>query len=327
MTPTDCAPAQRTSIDRSTAGPALSIVTTLFRSAAFLPEFIERCRSVLRDRSIEQYEIVFVDDGSPDNSREYVLQARSDDPRIKLVDLSRNFGHHRAALAGLRHARGERVFLIDCDLEVPPAILADMLDAMDDSRADVVYGYQAVRSGAGLERLGGKLFWWLYNHLSDTRIPHNVLTERLMTRRYVDALLTLGDRNIFLAGMMYWTGFEQVGIPVAKGVRHGPSTYSFRRRISLLVEAVTSFSTVPLKLTLWIGLTFLVVSFGFAGTLALRKLLYPDTLLLGYTTLLMAIVAMGGVILTLMGVLGIYLSRLFIQAQDRPLYIVRDYKD
>ena len=326
MTPT-LAHAMRPSADPRTGGPALSIVTTMYRSSRFLPAFLQQCRAVLQDRAIEDHEIVFVDDGSPDDSNAFVLDARGRDDRIKLVDLSRNFGHHRAALAGLAYARGERIFLIDCDLEVAPAVLGDMLDAMDRSKADVVYGYQETRSGGGLERLGGQLFWWLYNHLSDTRIPHNVLTERLMTRRYVDALLTLGDRNIFLAGMMYWAGFEQVGIPIAKGVRLGPSTYSLRRRISLLVEAVTSFSTVPLKLTVWTGLTFLVLSFGFAGALALRKLLYPDTVLLGFTTLLVVIVAMGGVILTLMGVLGIYLSRLFTQAQGRPLYIVRDYKD
>lgn len=320
-------PTQRAPTSEAADEPAsrLSIVTTLYRSAAFLPAFLQQCRAVLEDRKIDDHEIIFVNDGSPDDSKQHILEQRQLDPRIKLVDLSRNFGHHRAALAGLTHAKGDRVFLIDCDLEVSPLELGRMLDVMQESGADVVYGVQVKRKGGVVERLGGHAFWWLYNHLSDTPVPENVLTERLMTRRYLDALLTLGDRNIFLAGMMYWTGFTQVGVPISKSVRQGPSTYSFRRRLSLLVEAVTSFSTVPLKLTIWTGLAFMLVSAGFAFALVMRKLLFPETVLLGFTSLMLVVIAMGGVIITLMGVLAIYLSRLFIQTQGRPLFIVREF--
>lgn len=303
----------------------LSVVTTVFRSEAFLPTFIAETIKAITAAGIDHYEILFVNDGSPDGSRELLLQACKNNPAIKLVDLSRNFGHHKAVVAGLAHARGELVFLIDCDLEVSPGELGRFLEAMRQSHPDVVYGVQETRKGHAIERIGGSLFWRLFNRLSQTAVPPDVLTERLMTRRYVDALLTLGDRNVFLGGMMYWTGFRQIGITVVKGTREGRSTYSLRRRVWLLVEAITSFSSVPLKLVLLAGLFTTVCAFVGVVILVLRKLLDPNAILMGYTSLMLAVVGMGGLILTTLGILGLYVSRIFSQTQNRPLYIVRDF--
>lgn len=305
----------------------MSVVSTLYRSESFLPAFLRDTIDAIAAAAIDDYEIVFVNDGSPDASREFLLAARNDNPRIKLVDLSRNFGHHKAALAGLAHSRGERVFLIDCDLEVAPATLAQFIAAMRGSDADVVYGVRDERRGPLVERLGGGWFWRLFNWLSDTAVPANVLTERLMTRRYVDALLSLGDRNVFVAGMMYWTGFQQIGIPIRKDRRAGRSSYSLRRRIALLVEAVTSFSTVPLKLALIAGLVITACALLGAVVIVVHKLLDPSAVLLGYTSLMLAVVGMGGLVLTTLGVFGLYLSRIFTQTQGRPLYIVRQFFD
>lgn len=303
------------------------MVTTVYRSETFLPAFIDQTVAALAAAGIGDYEIVFVNDGSPDASREHLLATRAGNPRIKLVDLSRNFGHHKAALAGLAHSRGERVFLIDCDLEVAPATLAQFLAAMRDSDADVVYGVRDERRGSTVARVGGGWFWRLFNLLSDTAVPANVLTERLMTRRYVDALLSLGDRNVFAAGMMYWTGFHQIGIPIRKAQREGRPSYSLHHRLALLVEAVTSFSTVPLKFVLATGL--LIVACALLGTviIVLHKLIDPSAVLLGYTSLMLAVVGMGGLILTTLGVFGLYLARIFTQTQGRPLYIVRQFHD
>lgn len=303
----------------------LSVVTSVFRSETFLPAFIDEMIEAIAAANITRYEIIFVNDGSPDGSRDLLLHACDKNPAIKLLDLSRNFGHHKAVVAGLAHTRGELVFLIDCDLEVRPAALGRFLHAMDPGRPDVVYGVQDKRKGALIERWGGALFWWLFNHLSQISVPPNVLTERLMTRRYVDALLSLGDRNVFLGGMMYWTGFRQVGITVSKTRRAGRSSYSLKRRFSLLVEAVTSFSTVPLKLVLLAGL--LITACSLLGVVALvaRKLLDPAAILTGYTSLMLAVVGMGGMVLTTLGILGLYVARVFTQTQDRPLYIVRDF--
>ena len=306
-------------------GCSLSVVTPVYRSAAFLPRFLGEVREALQSSGIGDYELVFVNDGSPDDSLAWLRNEREGDPRIRIVDLSRNFGHHKAAMAGLSYARGDLVFMIDCDLEVSPSVLSKFLDTRRTTQADVVYGVQEARKGGMIERIGGNLFWKLFNRLSDTRVPANLLTERLMTRAYVRSLLSLGDRNIFLAGMMYWTGFHQVGITVEKRQREGASTYSLRRRISLLVEAITSFSTVPLKLVLGIGLTLTFCTVAFAAAIAIRKLLFPSSVLAGFTTLSLLIVGTSGIVITLMGVLGLYISRIFVQTQGRPAFIVREF--
>lgn len=306
---------------------ALSIVTTVYRSRSFLQIFIDETISAVSEAGIPDYEIIFVNDGSPDDSLDLLLQAKQSNSKIKIVDLSRNFGHHKAMLAGLAHACGDLIFIIDCDLEVRPGVLKRFLDTFQSTGADVVYGIQERRKGSAVERIGGALFWKLFNLLSDTTVPANVLSERLMTRRYVKALLSLGDRNIFLGGMMYWAGFQQIAIAIPKSVREGRSTYSFRKRLSLLLEAVTSFSTVPLKLVLLIGVivTFLAV---LGGTmLLLRKILHPEAVLAGFTSIMIVIIGMAGIVITVLGIIGLYIARIYTQTQARPLFIVRDYHD
>ena len=193
----------------------------MYRSRPFLERFLAECLKVLSDMECLHFEILLVNDGSPDDSLAYALERRLDIPQLVVVDLSRNFGHHHATQAGLRHARGNLIFLIDCDLEVSPLVLAGFHRKLRDSGCDMVFGYQEVRKGGRLERASGGLFWKGFNFLSDVKIPVNIVTERIMTRRFVDALLQMGDRNLFLAGMMSWTGFHQIGLPVVKTQREG----------------------------------------------------------------------------------------------------------
>lgn len=307
--------------------PALSIVTTVYRSKPFLNTFIDETVDAIANAGIADYEIIFVNDGSPDDSSELLLQARNSNPNIKVVDLSRNFGHHKAMLAGLSYARGDLTFIIDCDLEVRPFVLSRFLDTLRTTTADVVYGVQERRKGAAVERIGGAVFWKLFNLFSDTTVPANVLSERLMTRRYVKALLSLGDRNVFLGGMMYWAGFHQVAITVQKSAREGASTYSFRKRLSLLLEAVTSFSTVPLKLVLFMGLTVTLVAMLSGLGLLFRKLLHPEAVLAGFTSIMLITIGMTGLVITVLGIIGLYIARIYTQTQARPLFIVREYHD
>ncbi len=164
---------------------------------------------------------MLVNDGSPDDSLAYALDRRVDISQLVVVDLSRNFGHHHAIQAGLQNARGNLIFLIDCDLEVSPLVLADFHRKLHESDCDVVFGYQEARKGGRFEQISGGLFWKGINFLSDVKIPENIVTERIMTRRYVEALLQMGDRNLFLGGMMSWTGFQQIGLPVVKRQRSG----------------------------------------------------------------------------------------------------------
>lgn len=295
----------------------------MYRSRAFLDRFLAECVQAVAAIDCDAYEIVLVNDGSPDDSLAYALARRTDIPQIVVVDLSRNFGHHAAMQAGLAHARGQLVFLIDCDLEVAPATLADFHAKLSASGADLVYGYQEVRKGGWFERASGSLFWGGLNHLSSVPIPANQLTERLMTRRFVDALLRLGDHNLFLGGMMSWTGFVQLGIPVAKGLREGRSSYTLWRRAQLMVNAISSFSSKPLTWLFNVGLLITAASFAYVLYLVFRKLAFGDALL-GFTSLAALMAMTLGVLTTGLGLIGIYLGKVFEQVQNRPNYIVRD---
>ena len=301
----------------------LSIVTTLFYSSPYIIEFYQKISSVAK-KITDDYEIIFVNDGSPDNSLEIVLDLYKKDTRIKIIDLSRNFGHHYAISAGLSYSSGNYVFLIDCDLEVSPLILFDFYNKINKTNADVVYGFQEKRKGKFIENNLGGWFWKTINVFSDVDIPYNVLTERLMSRKYVDSLMKLGDKNLFLAGMMYWTGFVQIGIPVKKNQCKEKSTYSFSRRIKLAVEAITSFSVVPLKLMFNFGIIITLISIISGTYLITKKILNPSEILVGYTSTMILIVFTLGIIVSSLGLIGIYLSKMYIQTKNRPLYIIKN---
>jgi len=309
--------------DANSEVPQISIVATMYRSRPFLEDFLAQCLQALSELDCNDFEIVLVNDGSPDDSLAYVLTRRQDIPQMVVVDLSRNFGHHYAMQAGLQHARGSLVFLIDCDLEVAPSTLPEFKRKLDTSGADMVYGYQEARKGGVFEKLSGGLFYKAFNLLSDIQIPENMATERIMTRRYVEALLQLGDRNLFLGGMMSWAGFEQVGLPLKKKQREGRSTYTILRRASLMVNAVSSFSAQPLIWLFNIGVAITMLSFAYVFYLILRKLFFNDTLL-GFTSMMALTTLSLGVMTTALGVIGIYLGKVFNQVQNRPTYIVKD---
>jgi putative glycosyltransferase len=306
------------------AVPALSIVSTMYRSRPYLAVFIDECVAAALAAGFQDWELVLVNDGSPDDSLAYALDRRAADARIKVVDLSRNFGHHPAMQAGLRHAQGELVFLIDCDLEIRPAALVDFVSKQSESKADLVFGYQDQRKGGLFEQWSGSLFWRALNAMSDVSVPANSTTERIMTRRFVDALIQLGDHNLFLGGMMSWTGFLQLGLPVVKSQRDGRSTYTLWRRLQLMVTAISSFSSKPLTWLFNLGLVVTGVSFSYVLYLVFRKLVFDDALV-GFTSL-MALMAMSlGITTTALGLVGIYLGKVFSQVQGRPTYIVRDF--
>lgn len=302
----------------------LSVVTTLYKSKNFLEIFLKEISSAIETLAIENFELVFVNDGSPDDSVAYLLERKKDISQIKIIDLSRNFGHHYAIQAGLNYASGEYVFLIDNDLETPPSILVDFFNEIKkDNTLDVVYGYQEARKGNFIEKKTGSVFWVLINKLSDTKIPHNILTERLMTKQYVNELLRLQDANLFMGGMMYWVGFNQKGIPVKKGQREGASTYSIKRRAELMLQAITSFSGKPLEWLFYIGISISFFSFLFLIYLAIQKIIHQDEVQLGWTSIVAINVLILGIISTFLGLIGIYIFKIFKQVQGRPNAIIK----
>ena len=303
--------------------PQVSIVSTLYRSRPFLDDFLAGCLEALRRLAISDFEIVLVNDGSPDDSLAHALARREDVTQLVVVDLSRNFGHHHAMQAGLRQACGDLVFLIDCDLEVSPLSLCSFHDKLRETGCDMVFGYQEKRKGGWFEQVSGGLFWKGFNLLSETRIPENIVTERLMTRRFVDALLQLGDHNLFLGGMMSWTGFHQVGIAVPKSQREGASTYTLLKRVNLMVNAVSSFSAQPLVWLFNLGALVTLASFSYVAYLVIRKLFFGDALL-GFTSVMGLIALSLGILKMAVGLVGIYLGKVFTQVQNRPNYIIKD---
>lgn len=298
----------------------ISIVTTMYRSSRYLPEFYDRVKREA-EKITGDYEIIFVNDGSPDDSLLVALSMQKNDPRVCVVDLSRNFGHHKAMMTGLSYARGEKVFLIDCDLEEEPELLGAFYRKFTDTGCDVVYGVQARRKGRFFERFSGDLFYDFFNFIADTDLPRNIVTCRLMSRRYVESLLLHREKEVFLAGLWHITGFEQIPFEMKKHSK-GSSSYSLRKKVSIFVNAVTSFSDKPLIYIFYTGALISFLAFCYMVYILARKFLF-DIAVGGWPSLIVSIWFLGGLTILFVGVIGIYLSKIFIESKDRPYTIVR----
>lgn len=297
----------------------ISVVATLYRSAAHVREFVQRIRAEV-EKLTDDYEILLVDDGSPDPSLDVALSLQSDTPALKVIELSRNFGHHKAMMTGLEHADGDLVFLIDVDLEEPPELLGAFHRKLRDEDLDVVYGYQKERKGGLFERWSGRAAWWLIDRMLPIRVPHNHSTVRLMTRDYVRALVRHKEYKTAIGGLWVLTGFRQDGIEFAKGAR-GHTSYSFRRRLTMLLDSVTSFSELPLFFVFWVGCIVLLASTAAGCWLVVRRL--TGVVLDGWVSTIVSIWFFGGLIVFSVGVVGLYVSRIFIETKHRPYTIVR----
>jgi putative glycosyltransferase len=311
-----------TDLGAETRRPQLSIVTSLYRSAPFVEEFHRRMVAAT-EKVVTSFEIVYVNDGSPDDALQRVLELAREDPRVVVVDLSRNFGHHLAFMAGLEHSRGERIFFIDVDLQEQPEWLERFDAEQRATGAEVVFGCQPARQGGLYRRFRGALFYWLFNLLSDITIPPNPCTVRLFSRRYADALLQLRDANLFLAGNYAWAGYRQVGLPVQKSERQGLSSYGPLRLLRLFVTAIASFTAAPLRLIFFFGVAISTVSLLLGLFFLLQKLLNPSHVVSGWASVMVSIWFLGGTIIMICGVLGIYLSMVFGETKNRPRYLVR----
>lgn len=299
----------------------LSIVATLYKSAPYIQEFVERASKVARELVAEDYEIILVNDGSPDNSLEIAITLTQEDKHLVIVDLSRNFGHHKAMMTGLAHALGKQIFLIDSDLEEEPEWLFQFIKQMQRDGCDVVYGVQVRRKGRWFERWSGKWFYRLFTALSGIKLPENIVTARLMTHRYVEALLHHEEREIFIAGLWYLTGYEQTPYTVVKHSRNS-TTYTFRRKISLFVNSITSFSNAPLVGIFYVGILISLFACFYISYLV-TQWLFVSKPLSGWTSVIASIWLLGGLIISFIGVLGIYLSKIFSETKRRPYTIIK----
>jgi putative glycosyltransferase len=261
----------------------LSVVTTIYCSATHLEEFYARACAAA-ERVANNFEIILVNDDSPDNSLEIALAIHRRDPRVRVIDLSRNFGHHKAMMTGLDHARGDMVFLLDSDLEEEPEFLGIFYERLKATGADVAFGVQQKRKGRLFERVTGAMFLRLFNALSTHRLHTNMITARLMSKRYVSALREHREREVLIAGLWVLTGFKQIPVFVQK--QHtSRSTYNLRQKISYLVNAITSFSNKPLVFIFYLGCVILAVS-GVAAIDMIVRRIVMGTHLQGWASLI-----------------------------------------
>lgn len=299
----------------------LSIVSTLYKSAPYIDEFVNRAATAARRLYGDDYEIVLVNDGSPDNSLAFAVTLCSSNPHLVVVDLSRNFGHHKAMMTGLAHANGEQIFLIDSDLEEEPEWLLSFAEQMQREQCDVIYGVQEERKGGLFERWSGKWFYSFFRALTGLELPKNIVTARLMTRRYVSALIQHDEREVFIAGLWHITGFDQRSRLIKK---HNTSetTYTFQHKISLLVNSVTSFSNAPLIGIFYIGACIFLIA-GVCTAYLLINWLFFLKPVGGWTSVMASIWLLGGLVISFIGIVGIYLSKIFSETKRRPYTIVR----
>lgn len=275
------------------------------------------------DRLAIPFEIVFVDDGSRDDSRNAVLQLRNHDTRVKLVELSRNFGHQSAITAGMAFASGQALITMDADMQHPPDLVPRLIELWNEGY-DVVYTVREETAGAShFKRGASSLFYWLLNRISDTPIVPGAADFRLLDRSVVEALEGMNERARFLRGMVSWVGFRQTSISFQAPPRlHGVSQYSFRKMVRLAMAGITNFSKAPLRLATWLG--FLAALAGIPYALwAIYAKLFTDQTVPGWTSITVLLLFLGGVQLLCLGILGEYLGRVYDEVKQRPLYLVR----
>ncbi len=300
----------------------LSIVATLYNTEPHLLEFYQRITQCAQEIT-HDYELILVNDGSPDNSLELAVSLHEKDQRVKIIDLSRNFGHHKAIMTGLSYAQSDYVFLIDSDLEEPPETLKVFWEEIQGAKDfDVVFGVQGKRRGGLLERFSGTLYYKLVNWLSDVKVPENFLTVRLMTQNYTRNLVQYKERELNFSVLTELVGFKKKKIVVEKSIT-GPTNYSTLKKFSVLVNAITSSTNRPLWLIFYLGLTITLCSSIFVIKLLIDRGLYGVGLV-GWTSVIVSIFFFGGLIIFVLGIIGIYLSKVFVESKQRPYVVIRN---
>jgi glycosyltransferase involved in cell wall biosynthesis len=303
--------------------PKLSVVVPAFNEAEGIGEF--HLRLVAAMEPLGSWEAIYVDDGSNDATRETVELLRLDDPRIALISLSRNFGKEIATTAGLDHARGEAVVVIDADLQDPPEVIPELVAAWRQG-FDTVCARRRVRDGeTAIKKLTAHMFYRLMRHAGQVKLPQDTGDFRLMSRRVVQAVCQLREQHRFMKGLFAWVGFPTTTVLYDRAPRHsGHGKWSYWRLWNLAVEGITSFTVMPLKIATYLGLVVALLAVAFGAQVIVKTLLFGNPVA-GYPSLMTVILFLGGVQLMTLGVIGEYLGRVFNETKQRPLYLVERF--
>ncbi len=310
--------------DSSPRSPTLlSVVAPVYNEEELVERFVRRACAAVADYT---FELVLVNDGSTDATPALLDRMAAEDPRVRVIHLSRNFGHQAALTAGLEHAVGDVVAMIDADLQDPPELIPTMV-ARWEAGSDVVYAVRRAREGETAFKLAtASWFYKLFDKLAQVNLEPNSGDFRLLDRRALDALLTMTERSRFLRGMTVWVGFTQTAVSYERDPRHaGETKYTLRKMLRFSLDAIASFSHVPLQLATYVGL--LSAGLAFVAIPVVLGLHFAGSYLPGFGSLTIAILLLGGIQLIALGVIGEYVGRIYDEVKHRPLYIVRDERN
>jgi putative glycosyltransferase len=300
----------------------LSIITTLYQSAPYIEEFYRRSTKVATEIAGNDYEIIFVNDGSPDNSLDIAIDLSQRDDHLCVINLSRNFGHHKAMMTGLEYSQGNLVFLIDSDLEEEPEWLLSFLTQLESEKSDVIFGVQKIRKGNWFEGWSGNLFYTIFNFMTGMNFPKNIVTAKLMRRCFVDALVLHKERELSIGGLCFITGFKQ-NTQTVKKHSSSQSTYTLKKKLSVFINSITSFSNLPLILIFYVGLFIFLGATSYIFYLIINWLFLssPPS---GWTSMIASIWLLGGIIIFFIGIIGLYISKIYIETKQRPYVIIQN---
>jgi glycosyltransferase involved in cell wall biosynthesis len=300
----------------------ISIICPCYNEADVIEEFVRRLTGVLA-ADISTYELVCVNDGSTDSTLPKLLALKKEPLSLRIIDLSRRFGKEAALAAGLDHATGEAVIIIDADLQDPPELIPQLVASWRDGNKVVVARRVDRSTDTLLKRQSARAFYRLHNLISDTAIPLDVGDFRLMDREVVDVLCKLPERQRFMKGLFSWVGFDYAVVDYVRDKRaSGRTKFNWWRLWNLGLEGITSFSTAPLRIWTYVGLAISTVAFLYGGYILVRTLVFGIDVP-GYASLLTAILFLGGVQLVSLGVIGEYIGRIYMESKGRPIYVVR----
>ena len=305
--------------------PLLSVVVPVYTEEAVLAEFHKRLTAVL-DGIDGICEVLYVNDGSRDNTGRLLNQMYRDDPRVAVVHLSRNFGKEIAMTAGLDHAQGEALVMIDSDLQDPPELIPELMGRWREG-FDVVYATRSSRAGETfLKKFTSRQFYWLINLISGIQIPPNTGDFRLLSRRAVNALRQLREQHRFMKGLFSWIGYSQTFVPYHRDPRFaGASKFNYWKLWNFAIEGLTSFTTGPLKIASYLGLVSAAAALIYGSWIFYKTLRFGDPVA-GYPSLMVVVLFLGGIQLATLGIIGEYLARVFNETKHRPLYFVETYQ-
>jgi len=301
----------------------ISVVIPVFNEESNLPVLYERLVNSVTSIS-NDYELIFVNDGSKDNSLNIIKELSLKNPQVKYIDFSKNFGHQLAVFAGLENAKGDTIVIIDADLQDPPELIKELYSKMKEGY-DVVYAQREQRVGESWHKLmTAKLFYRFINRLSEVSIPLDTGDFRIISKKINDIIVSMPERNKFLRGQIAWAGFNQTFVSYNREERYaGKTNYSYSKMFSFAFDGITAFSNLPLRLATYLGFAVSLISFFFILYTLYQKYFKHDVVQ-GWSSLMVSILFIGGVQLICLGIIGEYLGRIMDNVKQRPLYIVRE---